>query len=157
MKMRSRRDVLRGALALGGLGAGTALLGLPPRAALAAWPKAAFDGKDTKEVLDALFQVQSAAASDAVKVRAPEIAENGTVVPVTVSTSLPKIESITLIAEGNPRPLAAIFRYSARSTGDVTTRIKLAKTQLVTAVVKSDGKLFKASREVKVTIGGCGG
>lgn len=157
MSKVTRRRFLRDAVLMSTLCMGAASGILAPRTVFAAWPKAAFDGKDAKEVMNALFQAENAAASEAVVIRAPEIAENGTVVPITIMTSLPKVESITLIAEGNPRPLAAIFKTSSRSVGGVTTRIKLAKTQLITAVVKSDGKLFKGSKEVKVTIGGCGG
>jgi len=92
-----------------------------------------------------------------VKIKAPDIAENGAVVPITVSSTLPDIESISIIAAKNPSPLAASFQLSSMSEGYVSTRIKMGKTSNVIAVVKSGGKLYSATQEVKVTIGGCGG
>ncbi len=149
----NRRLFLRAASAFGVLCLG----GLLPRSARAAWPQAGFDARDVKQLMTALFQDAAASVSADIKVLAPDIAENGTVVPITIKTVLPKVESITLVAEGNPRPLAAVFRPDARATSEIGIRVKLAKTQSVTAIVKSDGKLYKASKEINVSVGGCGG
>lgn len=157
MKTLSRRMLLRDTFVMAALVSGAASGILTPRTVMAAWPQGAFDGKAVPEVMDALFQAQSAAESDQIRIKAPEIAENGTVVPVTIVAGLKGISSISLIAEGNPRPLAAVYKLSSRTSGAVTTRIKLAKTQKVTAVVLADGKLYRASKEIKVTVGGCGG
>lgn len=117
----------------------------------------AFGHRSMDEVLNELFETTSTIPSDAVTVVAPDIAENGTVVPVTVRTKLPNIQSITIIAEKNPYPLAASFEMGNNTAGHIATRIKLGKTQDVWAVVNADGKLFTAKKEVKVTVGGCGG
>jgi sulfur-oxidizing protein SoxY len=153
----SRRFFLRAVGTIGTfcLGAVSGVLGALP--ARAAWPQAAFGSRNVSDVMNALFQTAAATPSTAIRVLMPDIAENGTQVPVTVKTTLLKVESITVIAEGNPRPLAAVLRPAPNATGDVSIRIKLAKTQAVTAVVKSDGKLFKASKEITVSVGGCGG
>jgi sulfur-oxidizing protein SoxY len=96
-------------------------------------------------------------ASDAIKIKAPDIAENGAVVPVSVSTDMAGVESIALLAEGNNTPLVATFMLGEGAVADVSTRIKMGKTSDVIAVVKSGGKLHSARKSVKVTIGGCGG
>jgi len=85
----------------------------------------------------------------------PDIAENGKVVPIEIIADFPNVESITILSEKNPRPLVAQFNFKVR--GWVKTRIKMAGTGNVTVVVKADNKLYKTSRQVKVTIGGCGG
>jgi sulfur-oxidizing protein SoxY len=156
MKRFNRRLFLRAASAVGVLSLGV-VGGLLPRSARAAWPQAGFDARDVKALMSALFKDAAATPSPDVRVLAPEIAENGTVVPITIKTALPKIESITLIAEGNPRPLAAVFRPDARASGDIGIRLKLAKTQTITAVVNSGGKLYKGSKDIVVSVGGCGG
>jgi sulfur-oxidizing protein SoxY len=152
----NRRLFLRTATAVGALCLG-AVGGLLPRAARAAWPQAAFGARDVKELMSALFKDASAAPSKDIRVLTPDIAENGGVVPITIKTTLPKIESVTLIAEGNPRPLAAVFRPGSQAGGDIGIRLKLAKTQTITAVVRSDGKLYKGSKDITVSVGGCGG
>jgi sulfur-oxidizing protein SoxY len=101
--------------------------------------------------------VSSASASDAIKIKAPDIAENGAVVPVSISTEMADVESIALLAEGNNSPLVATFMMGAGGVPDVSTRIKMGKTSDVIAVVKAGGKLHSARKSVKVTIGGCGG
>ncbi|MCW8907374.1 MAG: thiosulfate oxidation carrier protein SoxY [Sedimenticola sp.] len=115
-----------------------------------------FAGKNVDEVLNALG-AQSASKSADIAIKAPEIASNGSMVSVTVTSNLPGTEYIALIAENNPHPLVAEYYYSKRIQPYVSTRIKMAKTSNVRAVVKAGGKFFYASREVKVTIGGCGG
>jgi sulfur-oxidizing protein SoxY len=117
---------------------------------------AAFQNKSLDEALSNLFE-GTAAESDKITIKAPHIAENGKVVPIEVSTDLPKVESITILSEKNPRPLVAKFNFVGNAKGWLKTRIKMGGTGNVIVVVKADGKLYKASRKIKVTVGGCGG
>ena len=125
---------------------------------LADWSKTAFEAKNTEDALTALFNDSDTTDSDKITLVSPEIAENGKVVPVEVKVDLPQVESITLFSEKNPVPLLAQFNFTGgRAKGWIKTRIKMAETGKVIAVVKADGKLYQASREIKVTVGGCGG
>ena len=133
----------------------SAAVAVPARVWAWARPEAAFIATGIDEALAGLGGTPT--VHDAIQFTTPDIAENGAVVPITVSTSLPNIETIAIIAEKNPAPLAASFDLGGSSEGYVSTRIKMGKTSNVVAVVKSDGKLYSASKEVKVTIGGCGG
>ena len=142
-----------GAMVSVALGAGL----LSPRLVLAAWPKAAFEAKSVGEALKDLLGSDQTTTSDAITVKAPDIAENGAVVPVTISTTLPDVESISIVAEKNGTPLTSSFILGKTTEGYISTRIKMGKTSNVLAVVKADGKLYSAAKEVKVTIGGCGG
>lgn len=153
-----RRDVLR---AFAGAVAARLLAPislLAPSFAFAAWPKAAFDATSSTDVLEQLYKGRTPQLSDAVQLTAPDIAENGSVVPVTVSTSLKGVKTITLIAEENPRALVAQHTLSSRVSVPLSVRMRLGKTQNVVALVETDdGKLHKAAKQVKVTLGGCGG
>jgi sulfur-oxidizing protein SoxY len=143
--------------------AGTASLalagaaGFAPAAAQAAWPKEAFAAPKTKETLEALYGQSSATESGAIKFTMPEIAENGSQVPFVVETTLPNVDAIAIIAEENPRPLAAAATFDKSAVPSLKSRLKLAKSQKLIALVRSDGKLYSTSLNVKVTIGGCGG
>ena len=152
-----RRKFLKSAVGLGGIAAaiGTGLL--MPQRAIAAYLEDAFHATDVSAALIGAEGSDQHTPSDQIKLKAPDIAENGAVVPITVSSTLPDIESISIIATENPSPLAASFKLSSMSEGYVSTRIKMGKTSNVIAVVKSGGKLYSATQEVKVTIGGCGG
>lgn len=152
-----RRTLLKGTLAAGvvSVAAGAGLL--TPRVVLAAWPEKAFDAKSVDAAVQALTGSADMKGSQDIEIKAPPIAENGAVVGVTVSTSLPNVESISILAEKNVSPLAASFNLASNTEPFVGTRIKVAKTSSVIAVVRSGGKLYSAGREVKVTIGGCGG
>jgi sulfur-oxidizing protein SoxY len=130
---------------------------LTPQQVWAAWPKQAFEADNLDAALKALFEGAAAEESDAITLKAPDIAENGAVVPVSVQTELPNVESISILVENNPSPLAASFELTPEAVADVSTRIKMGKTSSVIAMVKADGKLFMTKKEVKVTIGGCGG
>lgn len=149
----SRRTFVQGTLL-----SGLAALLLPP-AVFAEWPKAAFEAKTPEEAIKALFNAAKLKTSDKIIVKAPDIAENGSVVPIEIdATGLEQvIESITLIVEKNPIPLLAQFTLNALSVPNVSTRIKMADTSDVIAIVKAGGQLYTAKKEVKVTIGGCGG
>lgn len=152
-----RRVLLRGTLAAGTVGVAVGAGLLQPGVVMAAWPKSAFEAKSVDEALTASFGSSQAAASEQIKVKAPDIAENGAVVPVTVSTDLAGVESITVLAAENGSPMAAKFELGAGAQGFVSTRIKMAKTSDVVAVVKTGDGLHSARKSVKVTIGGCGG
>jgi sulfur-oxidizing protein SoxY len=118
------------------------------------WNKAAFEGKSLDDVFKSLGA--SPDKSSAVTLNAPDIAENGAVVPVGISTSL-KAEQMAILVEKNPSTLAAQFFLPAGTEPFVTTRIKMGQTSNVYALVKADGKWSMAVKEIKVTLGGCGG
>ena len=153
----NRRLFLKSSLAAGSLGAalGTGLLA--PQSVLAAWPKDAFAAKKVPEALKALTGSDTTTPSGDIKIKAPDIAENGAVVPITVSTDMDGIDSIAIVASANPVPLVANFNLGEGALGFVSTRIKMGKTGDVVGVVKAGGKLYSARKPVKVTIGGCGG
>ncbi|MCP4430299.1 MAG: thiosulfate oxidation carrier protein SoxY [Gammaproteobacteria bacterium] len=148
-----RRTLLKSSLAAG-LVASTGIV-IPGRV-LAAYPKAAFENKDSSGALSDIYGMSDFAESGDIKIKAPEIAENGAVVPVQVTSSIAGTESISIVVAGNPTPLLASFNLHG-SEGYVSTRIKMGKTSDVLAVVKAGGSLHAARQEVKVTIGGCGG
>lgn len=154
----SRRVFLKGVASAGviSLAAAAGLL-RPARALANVWPTEAFDSETVDGALNALFETTESSPSEAIMIKAPDIAENGAVVPITVETEMANVESITIIAQKNPAPLSAKFDLAANAKPYVSTRIKMGETSNVTALVKADGKLYSASKEVKVTIGGCGG
>ena len=151
-----RRTFLKGTLASGTVGVAVGAGLLTPQAVLADWPKQAFEAKKMDPALEKLVGTASPEASDKITVKAPDIAENGAVVPITVETGL-KASTITIVAKENPAPLIATFDMTDQTAGYVSTRIKMGKTSDVVAVVESGGKVYQAKKEVKVTIGGCGG
>jgi sulfur-oxidizing protein SoxY len=152
-----RRVFLKGSLAASAMGAAVGAGLLTPQTVLAAWPKEAFAAKKIEDSLSSLMGSDITTASTEITIKAPDIAENGAVVPVTVSTSIAGVESIAILAEKNPSPLAASFDLGKGAQGFVSTRIKMGKTGDVIGVVKAGGKLYAARKGVKVTIGGCGG
>ncbi len=152
-----RRSFLKGTLAGSTVAVAVGAGLLSPRSVLAAWPQGAFDAKSAADAMSGLFGSADNTTSGEIKIKAPDIAENGAVVPVTVETSMKDVSSIAILAEKNGTPLAANFELSATAKGSVSTRIKMGKTSDVIAVVKSGGKLYTARKNVKVTIGGCGG
>jgi sulfur-oxidizing protein SoxY len=123
--------------------------------ALAApWNKGGFESKAVEEALKTLGAANMTESKDIV-ITAPDIAENGAVVPIAVASKIANTQSISILAEKNPFPLAASFDITS---GDayVSTRLKMGQTSNVRAVVKADGKIYTAVKEVKVTVGGCG-
>ena len=152
-----RRIFLKGSLATGALGVAVSAGLLTPRASLAAWAKEAFEAKDVNSALTDLFGSSDLTASDKIKIKAPDIAENGAVVPISVSTDMDGVDSITIVTEKNQNPLTATFDLGPTALPDISTRIKMGKTSSVIAIVKAGGKLYSTGKEVKVTIGGCGG
>ena len=153
----NRRVLLKGTFAAGATGIAISAGLLTPKAVLAAWPKAAFEAKDSKSALQAAYGSSSTAESSDIKLKAPDIAENGAVVPITITSNIANTESISIVVAKNAMPLAATFNLGATTKGFVSTRIKMGKTSDVTAVIKAGGKLYSTSKNVKVTIGGCGG
>ena len=121
----------------------------------AAWNKAGFESKSLAEVMKSLGAT-GAAESKEITITAPDIAENGAVVPIAVTSRLAKTEQISIVAEKNPFPLAATFDLAGGGDGYVSARIKMGQTSDVWAVVKADGKYYVARKEVKITVGGCG-
>lgn len=151
-----RRHLLKGAASLGTLGL-TLGTGLVPGTALADWPAKAFASRDEKEAIK-LAEGEGAFETGHVRITAPDIAENGGVVPVSIESDLPNVVSITLFAEKNPFPLNSEFELGEGTVPYVSTRVRLAETQHVTALAKTaDGKLYGGKKLIKVTIGGCGG
>ena len=152
-----RRIMLKGSLAVGALGVAAGAGLLTPKLVLASWPEEAFKAKKLPEMLQALVGTDGATESGDIKIKAPDIAENGAVVPITISTEMGGVSSISVVAINNPSPLVASYNLGAGAAGFVSTRIKMGKSGDVIAVVKADGKVYSAKKEVKVTIGGCGG
>jgi len=152
-----RRTLLKGTLATGAAIAAVGSGLVTPRAVMAAWSKSAFEAKSVDEAVNALFGAGTLEGSGKIKLKAPDIAENGRVVPVSVTADIDGVESIAVLVEKNPNPLAAAFTLGAGAEGYIATRIKMGKTSSVIAAVKANGKLYSAGKEVKVTIGGCGG
>jgi len=151
----SRRKALKAGAGLLALLAAAGVI-RPGEVFAAEWNKAAFDMKTLAEALRALG-AGSPAASEAILIRAPDIAENGAVVPIAVESRLPGTESITLLIEKNPQPLAASFGIPAGTEANVSTRVKMGQSSDVYALVQAGGKYFVAKKEIKITLGGCGG
>ena len=148
---QQRRDVLKYSAVFGLM----ATAGLISPAQAQEWNKAAFEGKS----LDDVFKVLGAGkpeSSSAITMIAPDIAENGAVVPVGMNTTL-KAQQMAILVDKNPSALAAQFFIPAGTEPFVTTRIKMGQTSPVNCYVKAGGKVYKTSQEVKVTVGGCGG
>lgn len=119
-------------------------------------PGAAFAASEPAAVLNDLFGTETITETDQIKLGIADLAENGAVVPVKVNTTLPGVESITLIAEKNPVPLIAQFHFHVDNPGFVASRIKMAESSNVVAVVRAEGKLYSARKFVEITVGGCG-
>ncbi len=154
--MLNRRAFLQNTMSSGAIAIAAGCGLLIPGSILAAWNKAAFESKDLSAAMAARGE-SAAVASDKIKIKAPKIAENGAVVPVTVSSSIADVEAISIYAEKNPTPMSAFFKLGKNTEGYIQTRIKMGKTSNVVAVVTANGKHYKAHKEVKVTVGGCGG
>ncbi|MDH5325728.1 MAG: thiosulfate oxidation carrier protein SoxY [Gammaproteobacteria bacterium] len=152
-----RRTFLKGTIAGSMVGTAIGAGLLTPRMVLAAWPSASFKAKTVSEALSELHGTSDTKQSGDIKIKAPDIAENGAVVPITISTKMSNVEAITVLVEKNPQPLVCNFNLASNATGFASTRIKMGKTSPITAIVKSGGKLYSNSKTVKVTIGGCGG
>ncbi|MDH5182371.1 MAG: thiosulfate oxidation carrier protein SoxY [Gammaproteobacteria bacterium] len=155
---QSRRTFLKASLAVGtvAIAVGGGLLA-PSRVMAAQWSSAAFAATSMEAALTSLEGISKTEASAAIKVDAPDIAENGAVVSIGIETSLSGAESISVLIPNNASPLAAKYVLGKDTDGFINLRVKMRKTSDVVAVVKSNGKLFSAKKAVKVTLGGCGG
>ena len=114
------------------------------------------DAKGEADAIKALYG-KTAEPSDKVKLDAPEIAENGAVVPISVSTTLADVTSISFLVSENPSALAASYQIPPGTMTSIANRLKMAKTSNVIVIVEAGGKLYSATKQVKVTVGGCGG
>ncbi|AMS32318.1 MAG: thiosulfate oxidation carrier protein SoxY [Betaproteobacteria bacterium] len=126
-------------------------------AAAQEWNKNAFEAKNLNDTVKALGGTAATESKDITFVNAPDIAENGAVVPVGVQSKIPKTEMIAILVEKNPNSLSASFTIPDGTEATVSTRVKMGQTSNVHAVVKAEGKFYYATKEIKVTLGGCGG
>ncbi|WP_376701246.1 thiosulfate oxidation carrier protein SoxY [Bradyrhizobium australiense] len=154
----TRRLILKGAGVLTLIGLGIVPLDVTKVLAAAndKYPEEAFKAKSEADAIKALYG-KTPEPSDKVKMDAPEIAENGAVVPISVTTTLADVTSISFLVSENPVALVASYKIPAGTLPNVANRIKMARTSNVVVVVEAGGKLYGVSKEVKVTVGGCGG
>jgi sulfur-oxidizing protein SoxY len=154
----TRRLILKGVGSVALLGLGNAPFSLAPAFAAAndKYPEDAFKQKSDADAIKSLYG-KTAEESDKVKLDAPEIAENGAVVPISVTTTLENVTSIAFLVRENPNALAASYLIPEGTLPSVANRLKMQKTTNVIAIVEAGGKLYSATKEVKVTVGGCGG
>jgi len=129
----------------------------PREASAQTWNKAAFETHSMDETLKAMGASAPAQSKDVTFVSTPDIAENGAVVPIGIVSAVPNTEQIAILVEKNPNMLTATFDIPAGTEPSISTRIKMGQTSNVYALVKADGKYYVASKEIKVTLGGCGG
>lgn len=154
MKEQTRREMLATSARVASL---LAAAGLVPSLAHAAWPKPAFETKSIAEAVKALGGSAPVASAD-VTITGPDIAENGAVVPVGASTTATGATRLLLLVEKNPNALAAVFELTDAIEPNISTRVKMAQTSNVYAVaMMADGRALYAAKEIKVTLGGCGG
>lgn len=152
--MSTRREVLTRSASLAAALAG---LGLLPQAAQAAWSQAAFEAKTMSDLMKALGTSGPAESKD-VSITGPDIAENGAVVPVGAATTLAGARRLLLLVEKNPNMLAAVFDLTDAVEPSISTRVKMGQSSNVFAVaITADNKVLYAAKEIKVTLGGCGG
>ena len=152
----ARRSVVKGIWAAGALVSAVAAGLLGPARALAAWNKGAFEAKSTHDAMKALG-MGNIEDSKEIQIRAPDIAENGAVVPIDITSNIPGTTSIAVFIEKNPFPYAGAFDVSQGAVPYVHLRVKIGESSPVRVVVSAGGKHYTAAKEVKVTIGGCGG
>jgi sulfur-oxidizing protein SoxY len=152
--MHTRREAMSRAAAVAGM---MAAAGMLPGSAQAAWSQAAFEAKSMAEAIKALGGSAPAESKD-VSLTAPDIAENGAVVPLGCACALPGVKRLLLLVEKNPSALSAVFDIGDAVEANVATRVKMGQSSNVYAVaMMGDGKVLYALKEVKVTLGGCGG
>ena len=152
--MHSRRDFLKTSGGLVGLLVACGFMGAQAQAE--EWNQVAFETKKLEDLVKVLGGT-GAQESAEIAIVAPDIAENGAVVPIGVASKLGKTEAIAILVEKNPNVLAANFAIPEGTLPDVQTRVKMAQTSNVFALVKADGKFYYAAKEIKITLGGCGG
>ena len=153
----SRRRFLQQTTMAGSAAAAAAVGLLSPQALLAEWNEAAFKEKDVNAAIKAMTGSDASEESDKIHIKAPDIAENGAVVPVSVTSDIEGASEILILAPNNPVPLIAAFTLGEDAEAFARTNIKMGKTGDVVAIVKAGDKNYTAKKAVKVTIGGCGG
>ena len=155
----NRRQALKAGSALSLLTLVAAAGWLEPGEAAAAepWNKGAFDTHSLDETMKALGGSAPVPSNDIAFFATPDIAENGAVVPVGITSKVPQTESIAILIEKNPNMLAAVFDIPPGTDATLSTRIKMGQTSSVYALVKANGRYYVTSKEIKVTLGGCGG
>ncbi len=153
-----RRVILQGVASVALVGLGRIAFGAAPAFAAAndKYPEEAFKQKSSDDAIKLLYG-KSAEKSDKIKLDAPEIAENGAVVPISVTSTLSDVTAIAFLVAENPNALVAAYKIPAGTIPSVANRIKMARTSNVIVVVEAGGKLYSTTKEVKVTVGGCGG
>jgi sulfur-oxidizing protein SoxY len=153
-----RRVILQGVASVALVGLGKIGFGAAPAFAAAndKYPEEAFKQKSADDAIKLLYG-KTAEKSDKIKLDAPEIAENGSVVPISVTSTLSDVTAIAFLVAENPNALVAAYKIPAGTVPSVANRIKMARTSNVIVVVEAGGKLYSTSKEVKVTVGGCGG
>ncbi|MGL6110264.1 MAG: thiosulfate oxidation carrier protein SoxY [Rubrivivax sp.] len=152
--MHTRREMMARSATVAGLLAAAGFLPMP---AQAAWPQAAFEAKTLADAVKALGGSAPVESKD-VTITGPDIAENGAVVPVGCATTLPGVKRLLLLVEKNPSVLAAVFDVTDAIEANISTRTKMGQSSNVFAVaMMGDGKVLYAAKEIKVTLGGCGG
>lgn len=153
---QQRRLFLKTAIASSTIGLAISAGLLAPAVVLAQWNENAFKADKASAALNNLYGDTAIQDSDKVTVKVPDVAENGAVVPVSISSTLENVEMISLLVAANSRPLAATFEMQPVVDSDISIRAKVGKTSDIIAVVKSNGKLYTGKKSVKVTKGGCG-
>ncbi len=154
---QTRRIFLQAGMAAGTITVAASAGLLSPRAVLAAWPKNAFKARKLDIAIKAIAGTNNTTNSKEIVVEAPDIAENGAVVSITVKSKAANTQQISVLVPENANPLCANYILTDNIDGFITGRIKMRKTSDVVAVVKAGGKFLTARKPVKVTLGGCGG
>lgn len=155
--MTSRRQLLEHGASIAAMLIAAGLMPITAQAQAAGWNSAAFDAKTMADVMKALGGSAPAASKD-ITVTGPDIAENGAVVPLGASTALPGVKHMLLLVEKNPSMMSAMFDFTDAVEPAVSTRVKMGQSSNVFAVAMMiDGRVLFAQKEIKVTLGGCGG
>jgi sulfur-oxidizing protein SoxY len=152
-----RRTLLKGSLAGSAVALAASAGLLTPSSVLSAWNKPAFAVQSVSKALTSMLGTSKLILSNEVTISGPDIAENGAVVPIKISSSLANVKSLSIVVKNNPAPLLANFKLSESTNAYAAVRIKMGKTSPVMAVAETADGLFYSEKEVKVTIGGCGG
>lgn len=153
----NRRDFIKKTLALSAYAVAAAAGWLASFPAFAQWPAENFSPGKLEDTLKRLFKDRKITETDQIQIKIPKIAENGAVVPMTITSSLADVQSLFILVEKNPVPLAARFEVAPELDVFVSARIKMAKTCNVIVIAETGKALYSARELVKVTIGGCGG
>jgi sulfur-oxidizing protein SoxY len=151
-----RRLFLKASLASGAVGVAVGAGLLHPRQVLAAWNSDAFNAENVADALNAGLGSDALTETAEIMLDIPKNPENGAVVPVAATTTLTGVESIALLVDKNVKPLCGIFYPGKRMKPAMSIRVKVGESANIICVMKSGGKLYSATQEVTVTVGGCG-